>query len=167
VISDQTVQKQSHYRRSQPWWRLFACQLTRPSAIGVHGQLQRDELRSGIVVKRYVVLATGASDLADDHARIGKMADDDWYKPNPTPRAPRQPTPGEHVWTLVKAGRRFDCELHFHGESYGWECQVLEYGEIRYGQRFPLPSGAVADAEAQRVRLLSDGWTGELYSSIL
>ena len=86
------------------------------------------------------------------------MGSDDWYKPNPTPPPPRMPKPGEHVWTLVKSGRRFDCELRFHGESYGWECQLLEDGEIRYGWRFPLRAGADAEAEAQRARLLRDGW---------
>ena len=49
---------------------------------------------------------------------------------------------GEHVWALAKAGRRFDCELRFHGESYDWEVQLLEDGEIRYGRRFPLRAGA-------------------------
>ena len=86
------------------------------------------------------------------------MAADDWYKPNPTPPAPRAPKPGKHVWTLVKGGRRFDCELRFHGESYGWECQVLEDGEIRYGWRFPLRAGAEAEADAQRARLLREGF---------
>ena len=57
------------------------------------------------------------------------MADDDRYTPNPTQAPPRQPRPGKHIWTLVKAGRRFDCEPRFHGESYGWECQLFEDGE--------------------------------------
>ena len=92
------------------------------------------------------------------------MGSDDWYKPNPTPPPPRMPKPGEHVWTLVKSGRRFDCELRFHGESYGWEVQLLEDGEIRYGWRFPLRAGADAEAEAQRARLLRDAWTAPVTS---
>ena len=86
------------------------------------------------------------------------MADDDWYKPNPTKAPPRQPKPGEHVWTLVKSGRRLDCELRFHGESYGWECQCPADGELVYGQRFPLKAGALAEADAQRKRLVRDDW---------
>jgi hypothetical protein len=86
------------------------------------------------------------------------MADDDWFKPHPTPRPPRQPTQGEPIWTLVKNGRRMDCELRFHGESYGWETQVLDGGELIYGQRFPLKAGALAEADAQRTRLLAEGW---------
>jgi hypothetical protein len=39
----------------------------------------------------------------------------------------------ESIWTLTKAGRRVDCALLFHGESYGWECQCLHDGELAYG----------------------------------
>ena len=83
------------------------------------------------------------------------MADDGWYKPNPAPTPPRIRKPGEHVWTLVKAGRRFDCELRFQGESYGWEWHLFEDGEIRCGVR----AGAENKAEEQRTTLIKDGWT--------
>jgi hypothetical protein len=46
----------------------------------------------------------------------------------PTPA--RQPTRGEHVWTATKDGRRVDCELRYHGDTYGWECQFLSDGEL-------------------------------------
>jgi hypothetical protein len=87
------------------------------------------------------------------------MTDDDvWYKPNGPKSAPRLPKPGERVWSLVKDGRRLDCELRFQGESYGWECQVLEDGVLRFGSRFPSHAGAVAEAEAKRERLLRNRW---------
>jgi len=95
--------------------------------------------------------------------RLSGMGDDDWDKPNPTSRAPRQPKPSEHDWTLVKAGRRFDCELRFQGESYGWECQLFEDGELRHGWRFPLHQGA-ATAEVQRQRFPRSGWTAPITS---
>ena len=91
-------------------------------------------------------------------ATIRHLADDDWYKPNPAPRPTRQPVPGEHLWSLRKNGKQIDCELRFHGESYGWECQCLHDGELAYGQRFGLREGAVAEAEARRQRLAEDGW---------
>jgi len=69
------------------------------------------------------------------------------------------PKPGERVWTLVKAGRRRDCELRFQGESYGWECQLFVDGELRQVWRFPLHQGAVTEAEVQRRRFLREGWT--------
>jgi hypothetical protein len=75
------------------------------------------------------------------------------------PPAPRQPRPGEHVWSLHKNGRRVDCELRFHGESYGWECQCLYGGEMAYGQRFLLHEQALQEAEWQRQRLISEGWS--------
>src|SRR3954469_4486716 len=84
--------------------------------------------------------------------------DDDWYKPNRPPSPARQPTPGERVWSLRKNGRQIDCELRFHGESYGWECQCLHDGVLAYGQRFVLREGALAEAEAQRQRLLRGHW---------
>jgi hypothetical protein len=87
------------------------------------------------------------------------MADDGWYKPNRPPIPPRQPTPGEHVWSLRRNGRQVDCELRFHGESYGWECQCLCDGELAYGRRFPLRAHALEEADTQRRRLLTAGWT--------
>ena len=72
--------------------------------------------------------------------------------------APRQAKPGERVWTLRKNGRRIDCELRFHGESYGWECQCLHDGVLAYGQRYILKAGALGEAEDQRTRLIAEGW---------
>lgn len=62
--------------------------------------------------------------------------------------------------TLVAAeGRQaIDCELRFHGESYGWECQCLHDGVLAYGQRFVLREGALGEADAQRQRLVNEGW---------
>ena len=82
-------------------------------------------------------------------ATIRRVADDDWYRP---PTAPRILKPGEHVWSLRKNGKQIDCELRFHGESYGWECQCLHNGELAYGQRFVLRELALSEAESQRER---------------
>jgi hypothetical protein len=87
------------------------------------------------------------------------MADDDCYKPDYQPVQPqRQPTPGEHVWTLRNNGRQIDCDLLFHGESYGWECRFLHDGELAYGQRFVLREKALREAESQRARLTAEAW---------
>ena len=83
----------------------------------------------------------------------------DWYSPNAPQRQARQPNPGQHVWSLRKAGQQIDCELRFHGESYGWECQFLHDGVLAYGQRFLLHERALAEAKAQRQRLTLAGWT--------
>lgn len=82
-----------------------------------------------------------------------------FYSPNAKPALPRERKPGEHVWTLQKAGRHVDCELRFHGESYGWECQCLYDGDLAYGRRFLLHADALGEAEAHRQRLIGEGWT--------
>jgi hypothetical protein len=86
------------------------------------------------------------------------VSDEPFYSPYLRPQAPRQPRRGELVWTLLKAGKRVDCELRFHGVSYGWECQCLYDGDFVYGRRFLLRAGALNEAEAQRRRLMGEGW---------
>jgi hypothetical protein len=73
------------------------------------------------------------------------------------PPAPRQRRPGERIWSLRKSGRQVDCELRFHGETYGWECQCLYDGDLAYGQRFVLRAAALEEAELQRRRLMGEG----------
>lgn len=43
----------------------------------------------------------------------------------------RKPTPGERLFEFVRISDHapMSCELRFHGESYGWEAQILERGE--------------------------------------
>jgi hypothetical protein len=45
---------------------------------------------------------------------------------------PRTPKPGELLFEFLRASDRapMSCELRFHGESYGWESQILERGEL-------------------------------------
>jgi hypothetical protein len=81
------------------------------------------------------------------------MPDPERFKPaHPTPT--RQAKPGQQLWTLRKNGRQVDCELRFHGESYGWECQWLHDSELAYGRRFVTHAGALKEAEGQRQRLI-------------
>ena len=64
------------------------------------------------------------------------MADEDWYKPHRPPVPPRQPKAGELLFEFVRASDRapMSCELRFHGESYGWEAQFLERGELLFSR---------------------------------
>jgi hypothetical protein len=78
------------------------------------------------------------------------MTDDAFYRPNRSPAPPRQPTPGELLWTLRHEHVTWICELRFHGENYGWEAQILREGELVIGQRFDLRRQAVQWAEAER-----------------
>jgi hypothetical protein len=73
------------------------------------------------------------------------------------PPAPRQPTPGEFRWLLVKDGRRLMCELRNHGEHVGVEVQLLLNEELFGGYRHPTRASAElwADEIRQDER---DGW---------
>jgi hypothetical protein len=56
-----------------------------------------------------------------------------FYAPNRAAALrPREPKPGELLWEFVRDSdhRHFRCELRFHGESYGWEAQFFESGEV-------------------------------------
>lgn len=87
------------------------------------------------------------------------MSDDALLWTAKPPTTLRQPKLGEYLWSLRKNGRQVDCKLRFHGESYGWECQCFHDGDLAYGQRFVLRAGALEEAEAQRRRLIGEGWT--------
>jgi hypothetical protein len=78
------------------------------------------------------------------------VSDDAFYSPNRPPVPPRQPTPGEPIWSLRHEHVTWSCELRFHGESYGWEAQILREGELVIGQRFVLRQLAEQWAEAER-----------------
>jgi hypothetical protein len=84
------------------------------------------------------------------------MSRDDSYTPHPERAPPRQPTPGERVWSLIKNGRRIDYELRFHGDAYGWECQFLLDGELAEGRRCTREL-ALQEADVQRRRLFATG----------
>jgi hypothetical protein len=90
------------------------------------------------------------------------MLNDPFYAPNHKPAtAAARPVPVERKWTLLKTGKRVECELRFHGQSYGWECVCLYGGDLVYGRRFVEKTGALEEAEAQRQRLIGEGWTLE------
>ena len=64
------------------------------------------------------------------------MSDDPkpFYAPNARQAPPRRAKPGELLFEFVRASdhKPFRCELRFHGESYGWEVQFLEGGDLYF-----------------------------------
>jgi hypothetical protein len=73
-----------------------------------------------------------------------------WNAPRPPPR---QPQPGELLFAFVRAsdGAPMTCDLRFHGETYGWETQFLERGELVYSRGgFVLRELATRWAEQER-----------------
>jgi hypothetical protein len=55
------------------------------------------------------------------------------------------------VWSLWVAGVTWSCELRFHGESAGWEAQILRTGDLFAAHgALPLKGDAIQWAEEQR-----------------
>jgi hypothetical protein len=70
---------------------------------------------------------------------------------NHAPPARREP--GELLFEFVRAsdGAPMSCELRVHGESYGWEAQFFERGELVYARgSFVTGALAVRWAELER-----------------
>jgi hypothetical protein len=81
------------------------------------------------------------------------MSDEPFYSPNyRPPEAPRN-RPAEPLWSLRVAGVTWSCALRFHGESYGWEAQILRDGELFMAHgAFPLKGDAIRWAEGRGKR---------------
>src|SRR5262245_20407105 len=58
-----------------------------------------------------------------------------FYAPDRKPAAPREPRPGELLWTLVKGTESRRAELRDHG-VVGTELQIFAYGQFVKGQRY-------------------------------
>jgi hypothetical protein len=72
--------------------------------------------------------------------------------------APRCRTrPAEAVWSIRKDHVTWSCELRFHGESVGWEAQILRDGDLSIARTFILRDLAMGWAKNERDRLESDG----------
>ena len=81
--------------------------------------------------------------------RIG-VTDDAFYRPNHPGLARRQPTAGEPIWSFRQEHVTWSCELRFHGESWGWEAQILREGELVIGRRFDTKALAEQSAELEK-----------------
>jgi hypothetical protein len=77
------------------------------------------------------------------------VTDDPFYSPTHRP-PPRQRRPGELLWTIRVNKVTWSAELRFHGESYGWECQVFRETDFTIGRRFIQREEAIAWGELLR-----------------
>jgi len=73
-----------------------------------------------------------------------------------TPPGPRQP--GEHLWTFVRGSDRRRAELRNLGQS-GAEVRLYVNDRLVSGRRYASRGLALAEADAIRAALESDGWT--------
>lgn len=85
------------------------------------------------------------------------MSDEPFYVPNRATAPPRQSQPGERAWDVRLDHVAWSCEFRFHGESCGWQAQILPDGELFAGQRFVMREMAQAFAEAERQFLEKGG----------
>jgi hypothetical protein len=67
---------------------------------------------------------------------------------------------GEVLVEFMRASDRapISCELRYHGESFGWEAQFLEHGEV-FSRRggFATCQAAIAWAELERATMEKGG----------
>jgi hypothetical protein len=91
-----------------------------------------------------------------DSARMAGMSTDRALLHN-SPKPPsRQPKRGEVLFDFVRPSDRapMSCELRFHGQTYGWEAQFFERGELLFALgAFVTHQGAIQWAEDERQRL--------------
>jgi hypothetical protein len=88
------------------------------------------------------------------------MSDEPFYTSNLPPVPPQVPRPGELLFEFVRASDQapMRCELRFHGESYGWDVQFFERGELLYSRGvFVMREQAVQWAEEERKAIEKGG----------
>ena len=83
------------------------------------------------------------------------MSDDPFYSPTLKPLPARVARPGERLFEFLRGGGSdrapMTCELRFNGESYGWEAQFFERGELWYAHgAFVTRALAMQWAEEER-----------------
>ena len=83
--------------------------------------------------------------------------DEPFYSPYKRPAPPRQPRPGQHLWTVTHAAELRRAELRDHG-PIGCELQILNEVEFVSGRRFDNRALALIEAERIRDVLLGQGW---------
>jgi len=87
------------------------------------------------------------------------MTDDvPFYAPDRKPTPPRQPQPGEILWTLHQGGHTRQAQLRDRGE-WGVEFQLFANGNMLYGQLCATRGLAEMVATQERRGLAQQGWT--------
>jgi hypothetical protein len=96
------------------------------------------------------------------------MSDEPFYAPNRQPDPPRQPKPGEHLWTFTKGAESRRAELRDVGAS-AVELQFYRDDAFVHGHRCEMRAVALIQAQAIAEAYEMDGWTcsrcqGELWT---
>lgn len=91
--------------------------------------------------------------------RSQRPASHEGWTPFATPPAGQVSRPPERLWTLAKGTLQIACEILYHGPAFGFETRLIENGEFVYSRRYPLRSGALAEADYQLKRWHAEGFT--------
>lgn len=86
------------------------------------------------------------------------MTDKPFYAHDKEPAAPRQPQPGEHVWTMTKGGHQVRAELRPRQDGL-CELQLLVDGELRTAHLHRDREWALTEANLRREALRLRNWT--------
>ena len=86
------------------------------------------------------------------------MSDKPFYAPDLQPTGPREPQPGERLWTMTSGKGTYHAELRSR-EPYGWELQIFRDGELRFGHLHPHRDWAILEASIRQETLRVKGWT--------
>ena len=94
-----------------------------------------------------------------------------FYSPNRKPDPPRQPKPGEHLWTFIRGTNQQRAELRDFGES-GVELQFYRDDAFVHGHRCETRALARLQAQTIAEAYEMDGWTcsrcqGELWTCVV
>jgi hypothetical protein len=84
------------------------------------------------------------------------MSDQPFYAPDRKPAPPRQPQPGEPLWSISQDGHQLDCKLRAF-EPWGVELQIYQDGEFLQGRRWPTRAMALEGADEQKAAYLGKG----------
>jgi hypothetical protein len=90
-------------------------------------------------------------------AKVTLMSDEPFYAPFRKPPPPREPKPGERLWTLHKDGDTQSAELRDYGDL-GCGLQLLLNDQWHYGRRQVLRAFALEEAAGHRRQPEADGW---------
>ena len=77
------------------------------------------------------------------------MTDEDFFAAPGRKVPPRQPVPGELLWTVRRDAVMWSCELRTYN-GLGVEAQILRDGELVIGRTWPTRPLAIAWAEQER-----------------
>jgi hypothetical protein len=86
------------------------------------------------------------------------MSDEPFYSPTHKPNQPREPKPGERLWTMTNGQSTCWAELRAHAGFGFCELQIFVNGELRVGHMHESLDLALAEAAMKAEMLRLRNW---------